>query len=157
MDFFWNRANVQNVQEQDQNGLNKQNQSFNDFPNTFFYEFEEVVVMKIIICVEKFPKFSSSRRSAPWLPLCVLYLIRACWVENFENNRCVFDTIIRDTRVIVFKGYSQLTCQRVVPNNRVERIFWKGKNKFHLLMISAWSKWSWSIMKWSRLKRSLSK
>ena len=101
MDFFWNRANVQNVQEQDQNGLNKQNQSFNDFPNTFFYEFEEVVVMKIIICVEKFPKFSSSRHSAPWLPLCVLFLIRACWVENFENNRCVFDTIIRDIKVFL--------------------------------------------------------
>ena len=61
----------------------------------FFYEFEEFVVVKIIICVEKFPKFS-----LPRLPLCVLYLIRACWVENFENNRCVFDTIIRDTRVL---------------------------------------------------------
>ena len=26
-------------------------------------------------------------------------------------------------QIIVFKGYSQLTCQRVEPNNRVERIF----------------------------------
>ena len=37
---------------------------------------------------------------SPRLPLCVFYLIRACWVEFFENNRCVFDTIIRQTRVL---------------------------------------------------------
>ena len=35
--FFWIRVNDQNVQEQDQNELNKQNQSFDDFSNIFLW------------------------------------------------------------------------------------------------------------------------
>ena len=35
--FFWIRVNEQNVQEQDQNDLNKQNQSFDDFSNIFLW------------------------------------------------------------------------------------------------------------------------
>ena len=27
--------------------------------------------------------------------------------ENFENNRCVFDAIIRDTRVFVFEHHNK--------------------------------------------------
>ena len=53
-----------------------------------------------VIVLNKF-----ARLAAPWLPLCVLYLIRACWVEISENNMRVFDTIIRHTRVI----YSVMT------------------------------------------------
>ena len=55
--FFLIRANEndqdynchdQNVQEQDQNGLNKQNQSFDDFPNTLFMN------LKKFLCCENY-------------------------------------------------------------------------------------------------------